>query len=105
MPSADCLPQAVVRHALAPFDGLNLLPWLWTAHKGPVLPWRCSVISTDVLSAGSADQAGGRVAPHHTLAPRRRGVPAQAADEVLRFKARLLPEPGMVLAQHESMRR
>ena len=47
-PSADCLPQAVVRHALAPLVGLNLTlcwpqsvaAWLSTAHRGTFLPWR-----------------------------------------------------------------
>ena len=45
------------------------------------------------------------MAPSQSLAPRRRGIQAQATNKVLRFRARLLPEPGMTLAQHESMRR
>lgn len=54
---------------------------------------------------GSAGQAAGWLPPYKALAPRRRGIPAQATHKVLRFKARLLPKAGMTLAQHESMRR
>ena len=106
--SADCLLQPVVRHASPPLVGLSLS----LAQLGTVSALECCSCGaaalqsfTHGLPAGIAGQAAGWGQPNNALAPHRRGTPAQAADEVLRFRARLLPEPGMTLAQHESMRR